>query len=136
TSSATDIFQAVRFFRMECCPTQAVLPLVGLAADTVIRDRYISGGSIFPDGMLPDEAVLPLVGLAAENVIRDRYIRALAATGLTSAGPDHPTIIDLPMRPPPAPQQADPLARFLGPLRGASVPPCLHAIEHYDKSLV
>ncbi|MGM0490637.1 MAG: hypothetical protein ACQESR_28250 [Planctomycetota bacterium] len=26
------IFQAVGFFRMERCPTQAVLPLVGLAA--------------------------------------------------------------------------------------------------------
>ncbi|MFO7901877.1 MAG: hypothetical protein ACQESR_06955 [Planctomycetota bacterium] len=26
---------------MESCPTQAVLPLVGLAADKVIRDRYI-----------------------------------------------------------------------------------------------
>ncbi|MFO7903548.1 MAG: hypothetical protein ACQESR_04740 [Planctomycetota bacterium] len=25
---------------MEGCPTQAVLPLVGLAADNVIRDRY------------------------------------------------------------------------------------------------
>ncbi|MGM0485734.1 MAG: hypothetical protein ACQESR_03115 [Planctomycetota bacterium] len=25
---------------MERCPTQAVLPLVGLAADQVIRDRY------------------------------------------------------------------------------------------------
>ncbi|MFO7908105.1 MAG: hypothetical protein R6U98_36020 [Pirellulaceae bacterium] len=25
---------------MESCPTQAVLPLVGLAADKVIRDRY------------------------------------------------------------------------------------------------
>ncbi|MFO7906810.1 MAG: hypothetical protein R6U98_29410 [Pirellulaceae bacterium] len=25
---------------MERCPTQAVLPLVGLAADKVIRDRY------------------------------------------------------------------------------------------------
>ncbi|MFO7901577.1 MAG: hypothetical protein ACQESR_29790 [Planctomycetota bacterium] len=25
---------------MESCPTQAVLPLVGLAADNVIRDRY------------------------------------------------------------------------------------------------
>ncbi|MFO7901502.1 MAG: hypothetical protein ACQESR_19710 [Planctomycetota bacterium] len=25
---------------MERCPTQAVLPLVGLAADEVIRDRY------------------------------------------------------------------------------------------------
>ncbi|MGM0490629.1 MAG: hypothetical protein ACQESR_28210 [Planctomycetota bacterium] len=26
---------------MERCPTQAVLPLVGLAAEKVIRDRYI-----------------------------------------------------------------------------------------------
>ncbi|MFO7906683.1 MAG: hypothetical protein ACQESR_27255 [Planctomycetota bacterium] len=26
---------------MESCPTQAVLPLVGLAADKFIRDRYI-----------------------------------------------------------------------------------------------
>ncbi|MFO7902676.1 MAG: hypothetical protein R6U98_08450 [Pirellulaceae bacterium] len=25
---------------MESCPTQAVLPLVGLAANTIIRDRY------------------------------------------------------------------------------------------------
>ncbi|MGM0486289.1 MAG: hypothetical protein ACQESR_05950 [Planctomycetota bacterium] len=25
---------------MESCPTQAVLPLVGLAAEQVIRDRY------------------------------------------------------------------------------------------------
>ncbi|MFO7908086.1 MAG: hypothetical protein R6U98_35925 [Pirellulaceae bacterium] len=27
---------------MESCPTQAVLPLVGLAAEKIIRDRYIS----------------------------------------------------------------------------------------------
>ncbi|MFO7906902.1 MAG: hypothetical protein R6U98_29875 [Pirellulaceae bacterium] len=27
---------------MESCPTQAVLPLVGLAAENVIRDRYIT----------------------------------------------------------------------------------------------
>ncbi|MFO7905155.1 MAG: hypothetical protein ACQESR_16275 [Planctomycetota bacterium] len=26
---------------MESCPTQAVLPLVGLAADKVVRDRYM-----------------------------------------------------------------------------------------------
>ncbi|MGM0491272.1 MAG: hypothetical protein ACQESR_31475, partial [Planctomycetota bacterium] len=32
------IFQAVGFFRVESCPTQAVLPLVGLAAEKVIRD--------------------------------------------------------------------------------------------------
>ncbi|MFO7901342.1 MAG: hypothetical protein R6U98_01680 [Pirellulaceae bacterium] len=37
------IFQAVGFFRVERCPTQAVLPLVGLAGTKVIRDRYIGG---------------------------------------------------------------------------------------------
>ncbi|MFW6172079.1 MAG: hypothetical protein ACODAD_16455 [Planctomycetota bacterium] len=36
------IFQAVGFFRVESCPTQAVLPLVGLAADKIIRDWYLS----------------------------------------------------------------------------------------------
>ncbi|MFO7901262.1 MAG: hypothetical protein R6U98_01260, partial [Pirellulaceae bacterium] len=30
------------FFRLESCPTQAVLPLVGLAAEKVIRNRYIA----------------------------------------------------------------------------------------------
>ncbi|MFO7907564.1 MAG: hypothetical protein ACQESR_18475 [Planctomycetota bacterium] len=30
---------------MESCPTQAVLPLVGLAAEKVIRDRYTSGAN-------------------------------------------------------------------------------------------
>ncbi|MFO7904254.1 MAG: hypothetical protein ACQESR_28055 [Planctomycetota bacterium] len=29
---------------MESCPTQAALPLVGLAAEKVIRDRYNSRG--------------------------------------------------------------------------------------------
>ncbi|MGM0491158.1 MAG: hypothetical protein ACQESR_30900, partial [Planctomycetota bacterium] len=38
-SSATSVFQAVEFFRVESCPTQAVLPLVGLAAEKVIRDQ-------------------------------------------------------------------------------------------------
>ncbi|MFO7903851.1 MAG: hypothetical protein R6U98_14400 [Pirellulaceae bacterium] len=33
---------------MESCPTQAVLPLVGLAADKVIRDRYIKSWRIRP----------------------------------------------------------------------------------------
>ncbi|MFO7901071.1 MAG: hypothetical protein R6U98_00285 [Pirellulaceae bacterium] len=28
---------------MESCPTQAVLPLVGLAVEKVIRDRYKAG---------------------------------------------------------------------------------------------
>ncbi|MFO7904074.1 MAG: hypothetical protein ACQESR_11370 [Planctomycetota bacterium] len=30
---------------MERCPTQAVLPLVGLAAEKVIRDRHVFGKS-------------------------------------------------------------------------------------------
>ncbi|MGM0490150.1 MAG: hypothetical protein ACQESR_25770 [Planctomycetota bacterium] len=34
----THMFQAVGFFRMESCPAQAVLPLVGLATEKVIRD--------------------------------------------------------------------------------------------------
>ncbi|MGM0486323.1 MAG: hypothetical protein ACQESR_06120 [Planctomycetota bacterium] len=45
---------------MESCPTQAVLPLVGLAADKVIRDRYISGGRICPDGKLPGASRPPV----------------------------------------------------------------------------
>ncbi|MFO7904309.1 MAG: hypothetical protein R6U98_16720 [Pirellulaceae bacterium] len=36
------IFQAVDFFRVESGPTQAVLPLVGLAAEKIIRDRYMT----------------------------------------------------------------------------------------------
>ncbi|MFO7903403.1 MAG: hypothetical protein R6U98_12135, partial [Pirellulaceae bacterium] len=35
------IFQAVGFFRVERGPTQAVLPLVGLATEKVIRHRYM-----------------------------------------------------------------------------------------------
>ncbi|MFO7903086.1 MAG: hypothetical protein R6U98_10515 [Pirellulaceae bacterium] len=34
-----NIFQAVGFVRVESCPTQAVLPLVGLAADKITRHR-------------------------------------------------------------------------------------------------
>ncbi|MFO7866286.1 MAG: hypothetical protein R6V02_05680 [Candidatus Aminicenantes bacterium] len=35
--------QAVEFFQVESCPTQAVLPLVGLAAGKVVRQRYKQG---------------------------------------------------------------------------------------------
>ncbi|MGM0488265.1 MAG: hypothetical protein ACQESR_16060 [Planctomycetota bacterium] len=35
------VFQAVGLFRMERGPAQAVLPLVGLAAENVIRDPYM-----------------------------------------------------------------------------------------------
>ncbi|MGM0489647.1 MAG: hypothetical protein ACQESR_23170, partial [Planctomycetota bacterium] len=73
-SSATGIFQAVGFFRVERCPTQAVLPSVGLAAEKVIRDRYIQAVGLFRVERSPTQAVLPSVGLAAEKVIRDRYI--------------------------------------------------------------
>ncbi|MGM0490838.1 MAG: hypothetical protein ACQESR_29285 [Planctomycetota bacterium] len=45
---------------MARCPTQAVLPLVGLAAEKVMRDRYISGGWIFPGGTLPDASRPPV----------------------------------------------------------------------------
>ncbi|MFO7901667.1 MAG: hypothetical protein ACQESR_04195 [Planctomycetota bacterium] len=45
---------------MESCPTQAVLPLVGLAAENVIRDRHISGGWIVPGGKLPDASRPPV----------------------------------------------------------------------------
>ncbi|MFO7902829.1 MAG: hypothetical protein R6U98_09225 [Pirellulaceae bacterium] len=45
---------------MERCPTQAVLPLVGLAAENVIGDRLYSGGWILPDGTLPDASRPPV----------------------------------------------------------------------------
>ncbi|MFW6170241.1 MAG: hypothetical protein ACODAD_07105 [Planctomycetota bacterium] len=35
------ILQAVKFVRVESCPAQSVLPLVGRAADKVTRDGYI-----------------------------------------------------------------------------------------------
>ncbi|MFO7902973.1 MAG: hypothetical protein R6U98_09950 [Pirellulaceae bacterium] len=58
---------------MERRPAQAVLPLVGLVADQVLRDRYEfqAVGSIRMERR-PAQAVLPLVGLAADQVIRDR----------------------------------------------------------------
>ncbi|MGM0486739.1 MAG: hypothetical protein ACQESR_08255, partial [Planctomycetota bacterium] len=45
-SSAPRIFQAVGLVRVESGPTQAVLPLVGLAANQLIRAPYLSGGGI------------------------------------------------------------------------------------------
>ncbi|MGM0485537.1 MAG: hypothetical protein ACQESR_02100 [Planctomycetota bacterium] len=35
------ILQALGFAQVECCSTQVVLPWGGLAADKVIRDRYM-----------------------------------------------------------------------------------------------
>lgn len=35
------LFQAAGFFRVESCPALAVLPLVGLAANTIIRVQYV-----------------------------------------------------------------------------------------------
>ncbi|MFO7904220.1 MAG: hypothetical protein R6U98_16270, partial [Pirellulaceae bacterium] len=62
---------------MESCPTQAVLPLAGLAAEKVIRDRYISGGWIFPGGKLPG-ASRPPVGRTrgGESHPRPVYVQA------------------------------------------------------------
>ncbi|MFO7908388.1 MAG: hypothetical protein R6U98_37470, partial [Pirellulaceae bacterium] len=45
---------------MESGPTQAALPLVGLPADKVIRDRYLSGGWIPPVGKLPGASRPPV----------------------------------------------------------------------------
>ncbi|MGM0486037.1 MAG: hypothetical protein ACQESR_04655 [Planctomycetota bacterium] len=45
---------------MERGPTQAVLPLVGLTAEKVIRDRHMSGGWIFPSGTRPDASRPPV----------------------------------------------------------------------------
>ncbi|MGM0488274.1 MAG: hypothetical protein ACQESR_16115 [Planctomycetota bacterium] len=71
---------------MEGCPTQAVLPLVGLAAEKVIRDRYISGGWIFPGGRLPD-ASRPPVGRTrgGESHPRPVYFRRLDFPGWKAA---------------------------------------------------
>ncbi|MGM0489410.1 MAG: hypothetical protein ACQESR_21950 [Planctomycetota bacterium] len=71
---------------MESCPTQAVLPLVGLAAEKVIRDRYISGGWIIPDGKLPD-ASRPPVGRTrgGESHPRPVYFRRLDYSGWKAA---------------------------------------------------
>ncbi|MGM0490590.1 MAG: hypothetical protein ACQESR_28015 [Planctomycetota bacterium] len=69
---------------MESCPTQAVLPLVGLAAKKVIRDRYIfQAVGFFRMESCPTQAVLPLVGLAAKKVIREPYIIRAASRALS-----------------------------------------------------
>ncbi|MGM0490184.1 MAG: hypothetical protein ACQESR_25950, partial [Planctomycetota bacterium] len=80
------IFQAVGFFRVERRPTQAVLPLVGLAAEKVIRDRCISGGRIFPGGTLPD-ASRPPVGRTrgGESHPRPVYFRRSDFSGWNAA---------------------------------------------------
>ncbi|MGM0491291.1 MAG: hypothetical protein ACQESR_31580 [Planctomycetota bacterium] len=58
---------------MESGPTQAVLPLVGLAADKVIHPRIFRAVGCVRVESGPTQAVLPLVGLAADKVIRDWY---------------------------------------------------------------
>ncbi|MGM0491041.1 MAG: hypothetical protein ACQESR_30315 [Planctomycetota bacterium] len=57
---------------MESCPTQAVLPLVGLAADKVIRDRYDTLGD-WPEVHQSFQAVLVRVlgnGAASRQIHR------------------------------------------------------------------
>ncbi|MGM0489971.1 MAG: hypothetical protein ACQESR_24845 [Planctomycetota bacterium] len=43
---------------MESCPTQAVLPLVGLAAEKVIRDWYNYNLLVTPEGAATVRGVL------------------------------------------------------------------------------
>ncbi|MFO7906636.1 MAG: hypothetical protein ACQESR_29825 [Planctomycetota bacterium] len=62
------IFQAVAFFWVESCPTQAVLPLVGLAADKVATTGIFQAAPFLWVESCPTQAVLPLVGLAADKV--------------------------------------------------------------------
>ncbi|MFO7901678.1 MAG: hypothetical protein R6U98_03370 [Pirellulaceae bacterium] len=83
-SSATGIyFRRLDFFRLESCPTQAVLPLVGLAAEKVIRDRYVfQAVGFFPSGKLPD-ASRPPVGRTrgGESHPRPVCVRGCPASG-------------------------------------------------------
>ncbi|MFO7905764.1 MAG: hypothetical protein R6U98_24110, partial [Pirellulaceae bacterium] len=59
---------------MERGPTQAVLPLVGLAAEKVIGHRHrFQAAGFFRVERGPTQAALPLVGLAAEKVIGHRH---------------------------------------------------------------
>ncbi|MGM0487351.1 MAG: hypothetical protein ACQESR_11395 [Planctomycetota bacterium] len=71
---------------MESCPAQAVLPLVGLAAEKISRDRCISGGRICPDGKLPG-ASRPPVGRTrgGENQPRSVYFRRSDLSGWKAA---------------------------------------------------
>ncbi|MFO7908263.1 MAG: hypothetical protein R6U98_36835 [Pirellulaceae bacterium] len=58
------------FFPLERGPAQAVLPLVGLTADNIFRDRHISGGRIRSGGTRPGASRPPV--------------------GRTHRGPSHP----------------------------------------------
>ncbi|MGM0486378.1 MAG: hypothetical protein ACQESR_06415 [Planctomycetota bacterium] len=64
---------------MESCPTQAVLPLVGLAAEKVIRDRYITYADA-GRGLLRCLDGFPLATGAATQLVRTvfEWLRASA----------------------------------------------------------
>ncbi|MFO7901349.1 MAG: hypothetical protein ACQESR_28735 [Planctomycetota bacterium] len=62
------ILQAVGFVRLESCSTQAVLPLVGLAADQVTRDRYNETTEVF--GLPGRAGSHSQLSFAAENLTR------------------------------------------------------------------
>ncbi|MGM0485913.1 MAG: TadE family protein [Planctomycetota bacterium] len=73
---------------MESGPTQAVLPLVGLAAEKVMRDQSATqavGFARVESG--PAQAVLPLVGLAAEKVMRDQSATEAVGFARVESGP-------------------------------------------------
>ncbi|MFW6171780.1 MAG: hypothetical protein ACODAD_14935, partial [Planctomycetota bacterium] len=66
--------------RMESCLAQAVLPLVGLTADKITRDRYIFQAveGVRMESCLA-QAVLPLVGVTADKITRDRRVEIIDA---------------------------------------------------------
>ncbi|MFO7902464.1 MAG: hypothetical protein R6U98_07380 [Pirellulaceae bacterium] len=72
---------------MESCRAQAVLPLVGLAANKVTRDRCISGGRTCPSGKLPG-ASRPPVGRTRGEQSHPRavYFRRSDVSGWKVAG--------------------------------------------------
>ncbi|MFO7905223.1 MAG: Fur family transcriptional regulator [Planctomycetota bacterium] len=57
---------------MGSCPTQAVLPLVGLAAEKVIRDRYKQSGSTMPE----DLSFNPVEGSLTPMSRFEEYLRS------------------------------------------------------------
>ncbi|MGM0490387.1 MAG: hypothetical protein ACQESR_26990 [Planctomycetota bacterium] len=59
---------------MESRPTQAVLPLVGLAADKLVRDRYIFQAVGFFRGGKPPDASRPPVGRTRGGQSRPRPV--------------------------------------------------------------
>ncbi|MFO7903741.1 MAG: hypothetical protein R6U98_13845 [Pirellulaceae bacterium] len=74
---------------MESGPTQAALPLVGLAAHKAIGDWcIIQAVGLFRLESGPTQAALPLVGLAAHKAIGDWCIFQAVGLFRVESGPD------------------------------------------------